>query len=272
VEGGLAPEDFASHQKGAEGIAEHLNLKLKSFVVLDGREEAPPPALTLDPSDARNWRLLELWADMLSARPGADRTDFYHQRDERQRFITAEAEMDAAQRDRLYAQLRLMLTVREAGPEDAERAASLVNRTNQFNMAGSRVTRRWIEERIGRRDVRILIGEAADRFGPMGTIGVLVIERTEGGLDIPVFVLSCRAFGFGMERALLEEARRLAGWGQALTGAFRSTDHNQPCHPVYPKAGFVEVEGGWRMESASAATIAVAPWLSIDRRVRPFEA
>ncbi|NIJ32548.1 hypothetical protein [Sphingomonas oligoaromativorans] len=274
VEGGLASEDFASHQPDVERIAGHLNLKLKSFVILDSREggEQFPMALALDPADPRSWRLLDLWADLLPARPGADRTDFYRQRDERQRFITAETEMDAAQRDRLYAQLRLRLTIREARPEDAERAASLVNRTNQFNMAGSRITRRWIGERIGHEDIRVLIGEAADRFGPMGTIGVLVIERTEGGLDIPVFVLSCRAFGFGMERALLEEVRRLAGPEQALTGAFRPTEHNQPCHPVYSKAGFVEIEGGWRLESAAAKAIEVAPWLTIDRRVRPFEA
>ena len=286
AEGGLGAEDFASRQinwdpkpLNIERIARHLNLKPKSFVFVDDREDERamvrdrfPETLTLDPDDPRSWRLLALWADLLSAKRGADRTEFYRQRDERQKFITAETEMDAAQRDRLYAQLRLTLTIREATADDAGRVTQLINRTNQFNMAGSRVTKRWVEERIACEDARILIGDAADRFGPMGTIGVLVVERSEEGLAIPVFVLSCRAFGYGMENALLEEARRLAHAGEALTGAFRQTEHNQPCHAVYSRAGFVEVDGGWRLESAAEGAIGVAPWLALDRRARPFGA
>ena len=276
--GRLALGDFVSRQINWDPkplnmtrIARHLNLKEKDFVFVDDRAderamvtERFPALLTLDALDPRSWRLFGLWAEMLPDKANADRTDFYRQRDERQAFIAAEAETSADSRAALYGELGLTLSIRRAGAADLARATDLINRTNQFNMAGSRITRKRIDELAASPDARILIADAADRFGTMGTIAVLLVERAGGRLTIPAFVLSCRVFGYGMEYAILERARHMARPGEALFGAFDETPHNQPCRDVYPTAGFRPVDGGWQLDDAAGRSIDVPGWLTID--------
>ncbi len=254
-------------------IAEHLNLKEKDFVFIDDRaderalvQESYPQMLTLDALDPRSWRLLSLWADLLPSKPGADRTDFYRQRDARQAFIASEAEVSAEERAETYGKLELTLTIREAGSPDLDRVADLINRTNQFNMTGARISRRELEALSANDDAWILIADAADRFGAMGTISVLVAQREAGRLAIPYFVLSCRVFGYGMEFAILEAARTRAGPDAALFGRLVETPFNQPCRSVYAEAGFTQSEDGW--ERSAAVPIAVPAWLAVESRNR----
>ena len=278
--GKLALDDFVSRQinwdpkpLNMRRIAEHLNLKEKDFVFIDDRaderalvQESYPQMLTLDALDPRSWRLLSLWADLLPSKPGADRTDFYRQRDARQAFIASEAEVSAEERAETYGKLELTLTIREAGSPDLDRVADLINRTNQFNMTGARISRRELEALSANDDAWILIADAADRFGAMGTISVLVAQREAGRLAIPYFVLSCRVFGYGMEFAILEAARTRAGPDAALFGRLVETPFNQPCRSVYAEAGFTQSEDGW--ERSAAVPIAVPAWLAVESRNR----
>ncbi|QJU59808.1 HAD-IIIC family phosphatase [Sphingomonas sp. AP4-R1] len=279
--GRLSLDDFVSRQinwdpkpMNMRRIAQHLNLKEKDFVFIDDRaderamvEEQLPATLALDALDPRSWRLFDLWADLLPAKPGADRTEFYRQRDARQAFIAVEAETGEQERRAMFSQLGLTLKIREAGAGDLDRVADLINRTNQFNMTGARVTKRQVEELAAREDAWVLIADASDRFGSMGTISVLIAERDKGRLTVPIYVLSCRVFGYGMEFAILEEARKLAVPGQAMFGPLAETPFNQPCREVYPDAGFVPAEGGWLRENAERAPIAVESWLMIDSTI-----
>jgi FkbH-like protein len=283
-EGRLSLDDFVSRQINWEPksisirrIAEHLNVKEKDFVFVDDRaderamaEEMFPKIQTLDACDPRSWRRLQLWAEMLPSRPDADRTDFYRQRDAREAFISADAEAGAAQRSAMYEKLGLKLLVREANDQDALRVTDLINRTNQFNMTGARVTRQQVDDWIECETSRLLIADAEDRFGSMGTIAVLLITNSKERLEIPIFVLSCRVFGYGMEFAILDEARRLARDGEDVFGPFTATEHNQPCRDVYRRAGFVPTQGGWELRSASQTSFAAPKWLSVHGKVRPF--
>ncbi|WP_445193142.1 HAD-IIIC family phosphatase [Sphingomonas sp. Tas61C01] len=270
-------DDFVSRQinwdpkpLNMRRIAEHLNLKVKDFVFIDDRAderaqvaEELPTVLSLDALDARTWRLMSLWADLLPAKAGADRTDFYRQRDSRQAFIASEVEADASEREATLTKLGLTLTIREAAPADVDRATDLINRTNQFNMTGARVTKREIAALAEGDDSWVLIADAADRFGAMGTISVLVLKRGPDGLGVLYFVLSCRVFGYGMEFALLEHARRLTGAGEALSGLLVKTDFNQPCQGVYAEAGFDQHDDRWVLPRAIEREIAVKPWLTV---------
>jgi FkbH-like protein len=285
-DGRLSLHDFVSRQINWDPksinmrrIAEHLNLKEKDFVFIDDRaderamvSEMFPKMQTLDACDPRSWKLLELWAEMLPARRDADRTDFYRQRDAREAFISADAEAGAAERSAMYDKLDLKLFIREASRDDSVRVTDLINRTNQFNMTGARVTRREVEDWIGCDSARLLIADAEDRFGSMGTIAVLLVTNSEKRLEIPIFVLSCRVFGYGMEFAILEEARSLARPGKDLLGLFTTTDHNQPSRDVYRSAGFVSVQKGWELKMASEVSVEVPGWLTLRSQVRPFPA
>lgn len=281
-DGRLAIEDFVSRQINWEpkalnmrNIAEHLNLKEKDFAFVDDRaderamvEAQFPAILTLDALDPRIWRLFGLWSELLSEKPGADRTEFYRQRDQRQKFIVAEAEMDAQQRGEMMAQLHLRLIVREATDRDVDRVTDLINRTNQFNMAASRVTKRQVQKWVSSDDAHVLAADASDRFGEMGTISVLVIEFGDGSARIPAFVLSCRVFGYGMEFAILDQARRLTQSGHTLVGAHVETPFNQPCREVYSLAGFHAFEGGWQLKDPTSTLIEVPAWLTVKSQLR----
>jgi FkbH-like protein len=258
-------------------IADHLNLKVKDFVFIDDRAdersmmmEQHPSLLALDALDARTWKLFGLWADMLAAYEGSDRTEFYRQRDMRQAFLAAEEQTGAAQRTELFTQLGLTLNIREAQSADLQRVTELINRTNQFNMTGGRITSRETDALSASPDARILVADAADRFGPMGTIGILIAKRDGDGVTIPYYVLSCRVFGYGMEFAILEHARRLMVEDGPLFGPFAETAFNQPCRDVYRDAGFEQVEGGWRLANATRTAIPVPGWLKIEAGARSF--
>jgi FkbH-like protein len=260
-------------------IADHLNLKIKDFVFIDDRAderslmtEQHPALLALDALDTRTWTLLALWADMLAGKDGSDRTEFYRQRDMRQAFLAAEEQASAAQRTEMFAQLGLTLDIREARPADLARVTELINRTNQFNMTGARISARETAVLSASPDARILVADAADRFGPMGSIGILIARRNDDGVSIPYYVLSCRVFGYGMEFAILEQARRLVTDGGSLFGPFTETAFNQPCRDVYRDAGFQPVDGGWQLANAAVTTVPVPTWLKISVDARPFAA
>ena len=282
--GGLGIDDFVSRQIswdpkaiGMRRIAAHLNLKEKDFVFIDDRaderamiEEAYPAMITLDSADPRTWRVMAMWAALLPERPDADRTDFYRQRDEREAFISANLETSETERAAMYRGLDLRLLVREAGEADVARVTDLINRTNQFNMAGTRATKREVEEWIADSGALVLIADAADRFGSMGTIAVLVAVRSGDRLELPVFVMSCRVFGYGMEFAILAQAVQLVEPGKIVLGRVRETDYNQPCREVYRTAGFAAVAEGWQLERKAEPGTLVPDWLSVETRVTTF--
>ena len=127
-------------------IGQILNLKTKDFVFIDDRADeremvnmAMPEVFTLDATAERDWQLLDLWSQTLSAQGETDRTQFYKQKEQRDSFLqtqTAVVEDQGA----LFEKLGIIVTVRDAKKADLKRVAELINRTNQFNTCGSRTS------------------------------------------------------------------------------------------------------------------------------------
>jgi FkbH-like protein len=239
--------NWESKTANIRSIAQTLNLKAKDFVFIDDRADerelvtaALPEITTLDAESDRTWLQLAILASILPENTEGDRTLTYKQREERELFLeqystgAADAGTDDAE---ALAKLHLQLTVTTANKKDLRRVSELINRTNQFNMCNTRTTYqevlRWHESDRH----AILVAEAKDKFGTMGTISVLVLEETFRGVEIIVFVLSCRVFGFGIENALLN---RIKQWrpGATIFGHFQETQHNGPCRRAYPENGF----------------------------------
>jgi FkbH-like protein len=184
-------------------IQQSLNLKTKDFIFIDDRaderamvEDAHPEIFCYDPTVERTWRAFALWEQLLGDEPDMDRTQMYHDRAKREAF-TAEQTADAPDESAMFASLGLRIRIWEAGKKDIARATELINRTNQFNMQGSRTTFAQMNEWRDSKDHRIYLASMADRFGDMGVISVLVADLTGEAVEIPIFVLSCRVFGYG---------------------------------------------------------------------------
>ena len=153
-DGGLLNEgDFVNLQinwdskvSNMRRIREALNLKFQDYVFIDDRADqleqvgsAFPEVRVLDATQDRSWRLLQAWAAMLPSQTDGDRTQFYRERAARETFL---ADQTVEDQGAMFANLGIRVSIREAVPGDHQRVTELINRTNQFNLAGSRTSLR----------------------------------------------------------------------------------------------------------------------------------
>ena len=127
-------------------IADELNLKLKDFLFVDDRADERagiasmiPEIQTLDAESPNVWREPALLAGFLPEQDEIDRTLAYKQRAQRERFLE-DHEMLADKQREFFRGLKLTLTIRSAEHKDLKRVVELINRTNQFNLCGTRTT------------------------------------------------------------------------------------------------------------------------------------
>ena len=256
--------------QGMKRIQTDLNLEMKDFVFIDDREDeldlmrtAYPDVLCLDATDARTWHRLGLWKDYLDDNIEMDRTLMYQQREERKAFVKDDIASDE-EKTALFRSLGLKLTITRARPADLKRVAELINRTNQFNLEGSRTSLKEVTEWHKSPKHIVLTGQTSDRFGDMGTTCVAVARCEGTEMELLPFVLSCRVFGYGIERSLLnhlkDEARR-AGV-RTIVGRHVPTPQNAPCKGFLADNGFEEEEGRLTYRVAGGQFSAVE-WLEV---------
>lgn len=276
--GTLCAEDFVCQQINWESksgnirrIAQVLNLKTKDFVFIDDRPDeralvksSLSDITVLDAECASTWSQLSILAAILDE-SNVDRTLAYKQREEREQYLkeTFQAgsnEATANERAALSS-LQLQLSIRFARSNELKRVAELINRTNQFNTCGTRTglpeVNGWFEsERHA-----ILVAEASDKFGSMGTISIAILEESARGVEILAFVLSCRVFGYRMEDAMLEFIKNWRPRAN-IYGHFKQTPHNEPCRRTYPDNGFVWETSEWVLRERPSARN--CEWLTVN--------
>jgi len=250
-------------------IAGELNLKPKDFVFIDDRPDelemvrlASPGIHCMDATSESTWRTLDWWAEALPSQTDADRTQMYLERKLRQQHLD-ETAGNESQQD-LLATLGLRVEIRPVAQKDLLRAAELINRTNQFNTCGTRVSNQGFAAWNDSARHHILVAEASDKFGGMGIISVMVLEEAGNTLNIAAWVLSCRVFGFGIETAMLNQVQRIADRLEIrnLRGLLVETPSNQPCRNVYASNGFVSNGKDWELQ---VSEIPPDPaWLSVS--------
>ena len=107
------------------------------------------------------------------------------------------------------------------------RLLELIDKTNQFNLNGVRLSEgEWLKL-LDDQDILMAGVSYEDKFGPLGTIGVLVGRKVNDELELTSWVLSCRAFSRKIEDHMLDHLFSLQGVA-AVRLAFRATTRNQP--------------------------------------------
>ena len=230
-----------------------LNLKMKDFIFIDDRldelefvRSAYPSIQCLDALNQGMWQALELWGTFLDAPDGMDRTQMYKEREHRGDFLKAidENTIDEAE---MFKELGLVLTLRPVKKSELKRALELINRTNQFNIRGSRTNFNEAQQWLDSDSITMLQASMADKFGDMGVVSIIVFEKKGNSIEVLVFVLSCRVFGYKVEVAILNEVKRFAQQQgvKSIQGEYITTASNAPCSLVYSDAGFTEKEKYW---------------------------
>jgi FkbH-like protein len=136
----------------------------------------------------------------------------------------------------------MKVTVETLNEANLERAAQLLNKTNQMNLRTRRLSGenfwRWGHEAGN----TVLLFRVQDKFGDYGLVGigsVRVGAEPEKVAEVADFVLSCRVMGRRVEEALLHVlSRRARAMGATrLRAEYAETDRNKPCRAFFESSG-----------------------------------
>ena len=262
-------EDKASN---IVAIANQLSLGLDAMVFLDDspvernlvRETLPQIAVPELPSDpalyARTLAAAGYFETVTFSAEDAARSTFYEANASRAVMRAKIGDLDA-----YLVSLEMTIYFRPFDSCGRSRITQLINKSNQFNLTTRRYSEVEVERLQSDGSVFTLQGSLIDKFGDNGMI-VVVIVREAGDADweIETWLMSCRVFGRGIEKAvlaeLLEHARSRGI--RRLIGKYVPTDRNEMVREHYAKLGFTlewEALDGvtrWSMDTSTLAPIA----------------
>jgi FkbH-like protein len=251
----LKLEDFSSLQinwqnkhENLIAIAEELNIGVDSLVFLDDNpvecalieEMLPAVRVVRLPRDPADWSdlLLDLLEFEKLSITAEDRAKTRQYQEQRQRAVHREAVGDL---DAYLASLQTQIRIRP--PSDANRARvhQLFSKTNQFNVTTKRYSPADIDRFMSDDHFVLRTIEATDRFGPLGIIGVYLIDLSNGKPYVDSFLMSCRAIGRGIETAVMNTIKEEFLQKQrheAMLADFVPTRKNVPARTFYASQGF----------------------------------
>lgn len=96
------------------------------------------------------------------------------------------------------------LTFTRIDPDGEARAFELINKTNQFNLNGRRLSEAEFQAALRRSGAVSLLISYKDKYGPLGKISALLGRVEDSILKVDTWVLSCRAFSRHIEHRCLE--------------------------------------------------------------------
>jgi len=128
------------------------------------------------------------------------------------------------------------LTIDARKRPDDERLLELLNKTNQFNLNGARLSAgEWL--RLLADDAYLVIGVAyGDRYGALGTIGLVAGRIESSRLHVEHWVLSCRAFSRRIEDHMVAYLFDQSGC-EHIRLCYRSTAKNKPFQEFLGRLG-----------------------------------
>lgn len=265
----LKEADFAVFQanwidkaSNLEAVAQKLNIGLDALVMLDDnpaeraqiRAALPMVAVPELPSDPGEY------PSYLTAAGYFEATSFSD--DDLIRIETYSTDIQRAEVKEKFKDLDGYLgaldMVMSASPFDSsgrQRIASLINKTNQFNLTTRRYTEAQVATMQEDPDTFTLQVRLKDKYGDLGMIAVAICRSVAVGLqrvwEIDTWLMSCRVLGRRVEEAMLHEivsdARR-AGVDR-LIARYLPTKKNSMVRDHFDNLGFqriLEDEAGGR--------------------------
>ena len=253
-------------------LAQELNLGLQSVVFIDDnpvertrvREALPevyvpewPTEEFLYPGALRALRCFDA--------PALSREDL-----ERTRMYGEESQREALKRkvgsiDDWLKSLGITVTAADLSPSSAVRAAQLLNKTNQLNLATRRFTESELIAWAAHPDRRFFVISVADRLGEAGLTGLLGLEFIDDVAHIVDFVLSCRVMGRKVEETMVHVAvtAAIARGATTVLAKYIPTAKNKPCLTFWQRSGFeVDDQNVFRWKTSD--TYALPEAISLD--------
>ncbi len=151
--------------------------------------------------------------------------------------LRKEQEKQYATKDEFLASLKLELMWSEDDESSLARLAQLTEKTNQFNTNKRPLSEDEIRAAMRHPSHHVFQGRLRDIFGDYGIVLFALIEERGDAWHIEQMLMSCRAFGRGIEEAFLASiADRAREEGvKHLTMAFAETPKNMPARSFIEK-------------------------------------
>lgn len=108
-----------------------------------------------------------------------------------------------------------------------ERAFELINKTNQFNLNGRRLSKSEFRDLLSDPSAFFLLASYRDKYGPLGKIAVMMGRVEHSRLKVTTWVMSCRAFGRRIEYKCLDYLFERLGVSE-IEFDYMPTDRNKP--------------------------------------------
>ena len=233
-----------------QAIAQELNIGVDSLVLVDDneaelaevRQNAPGTTALPTPKDGAGWQRLFVELQELF---GAWRVS---EEDQLRAASLKARPASSAGGEGYLKDLELKISIDRDAFKNP-RCLELINKTNQFNLTGERLSSAEWLSLAQSPDAFCLSAKLKDRFGDFGTVGVIAGSSNGTALVVRHFVVSCRAFGRCVETVLLGElAKDARPW---LKGPFKRNGKNEPAERFLIRMGAAGLENGeWKLESA----------------------
>jgi methoxymalonate biosynthesis protein len=137
--------------------------------------------------------------------------------------------------------LDLVTHIKRADEDDLSRVEELTLRTSQMNATGVHYPDEVLRGLLADPDHEVLTVTMADRFGPHGAVGVMLLEYHPAVWHLRLLATSCRVVSFGAGTVILnwliDEAAQA---GAHLAADFRPTARNRMMDIAYRFAGFAD--------------------------------
>jgi FkbH-like protein len=148
----------------------------------------------------------------------AARTDLYRRRLE----SMAPSDLAGADLTEFLQKLQMQLTIRDCTTGDRQRAVQLINKTNQFNLNGRRLSDEAVRDSLNG-GARLITAHLQDRTGSHGEILACLIDPAGAILSL---VMSCRVFQRRVEYAFMTWLAQREFRPRSLH--FAATEKNEP--------------------------------------------
>lgn len=159
---------------------------------------------------------------------------------------TAAAAQFGASYTEFLRSCEITVEVRPDRPEDEERIAELVQRTNQLNFSGRKYKRAELKPLLLDTDLERYVISCSDRYGSYGIVGFCLARRSSHGIHVLDLMLSCRVQGKFIEQALLHHLCSRPSWSASFVEVnFRETDRNAPARAILTELGFPAGDEGF---------------------------
>jgi FkbH-like protein len=250
----LRPEDFAgwriNWQDKAQNIVDlvsELNLGLQSVVFIDDnpverarvREALSEVFVPEWPEDRMLYPSTLLGLSVFDtpsvSEEDAGRTRMYVL--ERQRN---DLKKTVGSLDEWLRSLDTKIRVEELNKANLQRAAQLLNKTNQMNLTTRRMTESEMADWVQQDNHQLWTFRVSDSFGDSGLTGIVSLEVEDKVGRVVDFVLSCRVMGRKVEETMLYTAIKGAKSRNLVRvyAKYVPTPRNKPCLDFWKSSGF----------------------------------